>query len=141
MVTSRRPAVSSDYGGHQLVSQDRTLTCVECNSSFNFSVEDQRYHLEKGYSDPRRCPTCRANRRASGGGGGGFGGGSFGGGGRGGGSGSRQMYDATCAECGQKTQVPFQPRGDKPVYCNTCFNRRRDFGGGGGGDRGGYRSR
>ncbi len=26
-----------------------------------------------------------------------------------------------CANCGQATQVPFQPRGDRPVYCRECF--------------------
>lgn len=50
----------------------------------------------------------------------------------------RQMYDATCSKCGQPTQVPFQPSGDRPVYCSNCFKevrgqRRGDGGGGGGG--------
>ncbi len=123
-----------------MVSQDRTLTCVECGSSFLFSADDQRYHAEKGYTEPKRCPACRANRRSQGGGGGGggFGGRSGGAGGNGGGFGGgfggasrgpREMHDAVCAECGQKTQVPFLPRGDKPVYCNNCFSRRKTTGG------------
>jgi len=35
------------------------------------------------------------------------------------------MYDVICAECGQPTQVPFQPRGDRPVYCRACFDKQR----------------
>ena len=35
------------------------------------------------------------------------------------------MYDVVCAECGQPTQVPFQPRGDRPVYCRACFEKQR----------------
>jgi CxxC-x17-CxxC domain-containing protein len=35
------------------------------------------------------------------------------------------MYPATCARCGQQTQVPFQPRGDRPVYCSNCFHSER----------------
>jgi CxxC-x17-CxxC domain-containing protein len=117
--------------------QDRTLTCVECKSTFLFSADDQRYHAEKGYTEPKRCPACRVNRRQQrGSGGGDFGGG---GGGFGGASqGPRRMYPATCGECGQPTEVPFLPRGDRPVYCNNCFQkRRRTTGGGMGGDRGG----
>jgi CxxC-x17-CxxC domain-containing protein len=111
---------------------DRTLTCVQCGQDFTFSADDQRYHAERGFQDPKRCPTCRAERRATqGGSGGSFGGGSSSYGGNGGGSSSygsrepRQMYSATCASCGREAQVPFQPRGDKPVYCSDCFQPRR----------------
>lgn len=37
-----------------------------------------------------------------------------------------QMHKATCAECGKTCEVPFRPTGDKPVYCNDCFNKKRD---------------
>ena len=33
----------------------------------------------------------------------------------------RQMYDVTCDGCGVQTQVPFQPNGERPVYCRDCF--------------------
>ncbi len=36
------------------------------------------------------------------------------------------MHTATCAECGDSCQVPFKPRGDKPVYCSTCFGGHSD---------------
>ncbi len=49
--------------------------------------------------------------------GGGFGGGGF--------ASERQMYPVVCAECGKDTEVPFRPRGDRPVYCNDCFAQRR----------------
>jgi CxxC-x17-CxxC domain-containing protein len=52
---------------------------------------------------------------------------SFGGGGGGGGGGGprppRQMFAVTCAACGKETEVPFKPRGDRPVYCNDCFRK------------------
>jgi CxxC-x17-CxxC domain-containing protein len=35
------------------------------------------------------------------------------------------MYPATCAQCGKQTEVPFQPRGDKPVYCRDCFDKSK----------------
>ncbi len=122
--------------------RDRNLTCVECKSQFLFTADDQRYHSEKGYTEPKRCPACRASRRQNRGGEGG-GGGSMGGGGGGAGgfsSGPRRMYPATCGDCGQPTEVPFQPRGDRPVYCAACFSKHRRTGegagmGGGGRDR------
>ncbi|PZR97760.1 MAG: zinc-binding protein, partial [Chloroflexi bacterium] len=33
----------------------------------------------------------------------------------------RQMFSATCAQCGQEAMVPFEPRGDRPVYCSNCY--------------------
>lgn len=61
-----------------------------------------------------------------GGGRGGFGGGAgrggFGGGRREEGE-ERPLHTATCADCGDKCQVPFRPNGTKPVYCNNCFRR------------------
>ena len=50
----------------------------------------------------------------------------------------RQMFDAVCDKCGQDCQVPFQPTGEKPVYCSNCFEKtsgrdggsERSFGGG-----------
>ena len=118
--------------------QDRDLSCVECNQTFVFSADDQQYHADKGYTnEPKRCPSCRASRRANRGGGfggGGGGGGGFGGGG-GGFGGPREMHPAVCAQCGKDTEVPFRPRGDRPVYCSDCYSQQRDSGGAGGGTR------
>ena len=33
----------------------------------------------------------------------------------------REMHKATCGDCGNECEVPFKPSGDKPVYCNDCF--------------------
>ena len=56
----------------------------------------------------------------------------------------REMHEAKCGDCGKDCQVPFEPRNDKPVYCNDCFQdhkpERSDRGGGRfGGNRGGGR--
>ncbi len=47
---------------------------------------------------------------------------------RGGARPPRQMYQVnlTCADCGTAiTELPFQPTGDKPVYCKNCMMARR----------------
>jgi CxxC-x17-CxxC domain-containing protein len=115
---------------------DTTLTCRDCGQNFVFTSGEQDFYAARGYSEPSRCPDCRAARKAerNGGGGGGGGYGSFSSGSQGG---SREMFSATCSSCGQEAKVPFQPSGDKPVYCSNCFNQR----GGAGGGRGGYGGR
>ena len=35
------------------------------------------------------------------------------------------MFITTCASCNGEARVPFQPRGDKPVYCSDCFEVQR----------------
>ena len=35
-----------------------------------------------------------------------------------------QMFHVVCAECGKDTEVPFEPKTDRPVYCRDCFNSK-----------------
>lgn len=35
----------------------------------------------------------------------------------------KRMFDAICYKCGKKFELPFKPTGDRPVYCNECFDR------------------
>lgn len=96
--------------------QDKTLTCRDCGAEFTFSASEQEFYAEKGFTnEPGRCPSCRAARKANGG---------FN---RQGGynRAERVMYPATCASCGQETQVPFKPSGERPVYCSECFAAQR----------------
>jgi CxxC-x17-CxxC domain-containing protein len=109
---------------------DRTLTCRDCGQPFTFTAGEQAFYTERGYSEPQRCPSCRAARKAqrsddSYGGGGYSSGGYNSGGGGGYSSGPRQMYPATCSSCGRDTEVPFQPTPGKPVYCRECFAEQR----------------
>ena len=118
---------------------DKVLTCRDCGQAFTFTAGEQEFHASKGFeNEPSRCQECRAVRKAARGeSGGGYGGGYSSGGGYGGGGGygrqERQMYSATCSSCGNEARVPFQPRGDKPVYCSDCFTPRQSSGYGGGG--------
>ncbi|MDQ3809997.1 MAG: zinc-ribbon domain containing protein [Chloroflexota bacterium] len=128
------------------MSADATLTCRDCGQAFTFTSGEQDFYASRGFSEPSRCPNCRAARKAErGGGGGGYSSyGSSGGYGArvgGGGGGPRQMYSATCSNCGNEAQVPFQPSSDKPVYCSDCFQQRGGARGGGYGNRSGGRSR
>lgn len=40
----------------------------------------------------------------------------------------RRMYQGNwkCAECGAEiTELPFEPDGDRPIYCRDCHQKRR----------------
>jgi CxxC-x17-CxxC domain-containing protein len=111
---------------------DRTLTCADCGQEFVFTASEQQFYQERGFSDPRRCRSCRAARKASMGSGDSMGGGGGGGGYSAGGGGGgfrerrpREMFEATCSNCGKTAMVPFRPTSGKPVYCDDCFSRRR----------------
>jgi CxxC-x17-CxxC domain-containing protein len=114
---------------------DRTLTCADCGQEFAFSSTEQAFYADRGFTDPRRCPNCRAARKSQRNDAGG--GSSYSSGGSGGGSSSygaprgygndrppREMFPATCSSCGKPTQVPFKPTSGKPVYCSDCFRSR-----------------
>ena len=133
---------------------DKTLTCRDCGTQFVFTAGEQEFYAQKGFTnEPTRCGPGRQARKQSGGGrssggysdrdsyggSGGYsdrdsyssGGGyssrrsSGGGGGAGGFRGEREMHSVTCANCGKEAKVPFLPRGDKPVYCDDCFQQQR----------------
>jgi CxxC-x17-CxxC domain-containing protein len=118
---------------------DKVLTCADCGQEFVFTAREQEFYATRQFTEPRRCGSCRASRKASrgdsGGSGygnrGGYGGdSSYGGGGgySGGGysdRGPREMFTATCSSCGKDAQVPFRPTSGKPVYCSDCFALRR----------------
>jgi CxxC-x17-CxxC domain-containing protein len=100
--------------------QEKSLTCSDCGKSFPFTPEEQEFFAPKSFtSEPGHCPACRSDGRVE----------RFGTCGSKGGSysnlGLHRMFPAACARSGQQTEVPFQPRGDKPVYCRDCFTMSR----------------
>ena len=119
---------------------DKVLTCADCGQEFVFSAREQEFYATRQFTEPRRCGSCRASRKASRGdsGGSGYGnrssyggsssyggGSSYGGDGGYGNRGPREMFTATCSSCGKDAQVPFRPTSGKPVYCSDCFALRR----------------
>jgi CxxC-x17-CxxC domain-containing protein len=112
---------------------DKVLTCADCGQEFVFSAREQEFYATRQFSEPRRCTSCRASRKAARGDSGGYGnsyGGGYGNdaGGYGGGGysrGPREMFTATCSSCGKEASVPFRPTSGKPVYCSDCFRSMR----------------
>jgi len=96
--------------------EDKSLQCSDCGTAFTFSAEEQEFFQSKGYTnEPKRCPSCRQARKSERTGSGSYGAGSYGS--------PRQMFPATCASCGKQTEVPFEPRSGRPVYCSDCYRK------------------
>ncbi len=100
---------------------DLQLTCGDCGQEFTFTIEDQAFFQERGYSTPKRCKACRQARKNE----------------QAGTGAPRpaEMRGTTviCAGCGKQTTVPFEPRGDRPVYCRDCYQARKSASAGRGG--------
>ncbi len=91
---------------------DKTLVCVECGAEFIFTAGEQEFFNSRGFTnEPKRCRSCRAVRRTEQRGGAMYQ------------EAPREMYQITCAECGNDAMVPFRPKGDRPVYCSDCFSK------------------
>ena len=89
---------------------DKSIQCFDCGITFTFSAQEQEFFASKGYTnEPKRCPSCREAKKAA----------------RGESTGAprvrRQMFAAVCAQCGKDTEVPFEPRQGRPVYCSDCY--------------------
>ncbi len=95
--------------------EDKSIQCSDCGATFTFTAEEQEFFHSKGYTnDPKRCPSCRQARKSER-----SGSDSYSGGAR------RQLFPAVCAECGKDTEVPFEPRDGRPVYCSDCYRKVR----------------
>jgi len=120
---------------------DQFLGCADCETEFIFTIAEQLFYAERGIERPSCCPDCRARKRsernadairASDVGGtmlwsdgyGNYGGSAPVGPKKGARTGVR-MYSTTCSSCNRPTEVPFEPRNGRPVYCRECFNAKR----------------
>ena len=101
---------------------DKQITCSDCGVAFTFSAGEQESFAARGYTnEPKRCPICRAAKKQSTSGGSSYG--SGGSGNRNYSSAPRQMFPVKCATCGKDTEVPFEPRSGRPVYCSDCYRK------------------
>ena len=98
---------------------EKSLQCSDCAKTFPFTVAEQEVFASKGFTNhPKRCPSCRQERKT-----------------RQLATGTyrsvqpgyrleRKMFPVTCTQCGKSTQVPFEPKDGRPVYCRDCYNAK-----------------
>jgi len=93
--------------------EDKLLQCSDCVQEFTFTAGEQEFYSSRGFqNEPKRCPECRRARKSQRYGDGGYGY-----------RAPRKMFPVICAQCGAETEVPFEPREDRPVYCSDCYNK------------------
>jgi len=39
---------------------------------------------------------------------------------------ARPMFAVVCYSCGEDCEIPFKPSGNRPVYCQVCFAKRKE---------------
>jgi CxxC-x17-CxxC domain-containing protein len=93
---------------------DKQIQCADCGNAFTFTAAEQEFFAQKGYTnEPKRCLPCRQARKTD----------------RGANSGgprsNLQKFPAVCAQCGKETEVPFEPKQGRPVYCSNCYSQVR----------------
>ena len=95
--------------------QDKSIRCSDCGATFTFTTGEQEFFQPKvilmnpgavrhAARQRNQSVTEAATTNSYS-------------------SSPRQMYPVKCAECGKDTEVPFEPRGDKPVYCSDCYRK------------------
>lgn len=93
---------------------DKILKCADCSQDFTFTADEQKFYQEKGFqNEPKRCISCRKSKRLQG---------------RGDSGKYHTRTEIICASCGQKSEVPFKPVQNRPVYCNECFTKTKEKG-------------
>lgn len=86
---------------------DQNLKCRDCGADFVWTASEQEFYQQKGFTNaPSRCPACRKAKKEQE-------------------MSGRQMYTVPCAACGKPAEVPFEPKGDRPVYCRECFSKQK----------------
>jgi hypothetical protein len=45
---------------------DIAIRCADCEGPFTWTIGEQHFYRDRGLRRPRRCPSCRAQRRALG---------------------------------------------------------------------------
>lgn len=91
------------------MDSDKTIICKDCGEEFIFTFGEQEFYREHGFDKPPvRCKNCRNLRKQS--------------------SGGYQrpkrvLYEIVCSRCGKVESIPFEPKHDRPVFCNDCYRR------------------
>lgn len=43
--------------------EDQILECQDCGEMFPWTVGEQKFYKQKGFSQPKRCKSCREQKR------------------------------------------------------------------------------
>ena len=84
--------------------------CIVCGKEFDLNGIEENIYKMMGFEKlPRRCHGCRGSEKAK----------------NSAVKPPKEMYSVICEGCGIQTQIPFKPKGEKPVYCSSCFAKNK----------------
>ena len=94
------------------------ITCITCEGVFILQEGEQGFYIQRGLSLPKRCSSCRAERKAQK---------------------MREQTRAapqkqpttkqvTCQHCERLTILPFIPQEGSDVYCRICWEGVKNVG-------------
>jgi CxxC-x17-CxxC domain-containing protein len=117
------------------VYNDKNLTCADCGQEFVFTASEQDFYAQRGFTEPRRCASCRASRKAARNANGGGSYGSSGGGsssygsyGAGGGYSAGGSYTSGGSSGGGygSSGGGYRDRGPREMFTATCSSCGRE---------------
>jgi uncharacterized protein with PIN domain len=47
---------------NEITMENKTITCIQCETEFEFTIHDQLRYEKMNFNEPRRCPDCRKNK-------------------------------------------------------------------------------
>jgi DNA-directed RNA polymerase subunit RPC12/RpoP len=47
---------------NEMTMENKTITCIQCETEFVFTIHDQLRYEKMNFDEPRRCPECRKNK-------------------------------------------------------------------------------
>lgn len=88
-----------------MVYQDQTIKCRDCSKEFIFTVRDQEFFAQRGFTNaPTRCRDCRDKRKKTVEA-----------------AGNKVLYKIACKACGKSGEMATEPRKPEDVLCSECF--------------------
>ena len=99
-------------------SRGNSITCMMCGDVFSLQEGEQDFFAQRGLDLPKRCPSCRAERKAQ----------AIREGHRPAPPVQRSTSQVECHHCNRVTVVPFTPREGSEVYCRVCWEGIKNVG-------------
>jgi len=47
---------------NEMTMENKTITCIQCETGFEFTIHDQLRYEKMNFDEPRRCSDCRKNK-------------------------------------------------------------------------------
>lgn len=80
------------------------VKCEKCGNEFLIINKEIEFYKEKDFPLPKKCPTCRLERRMAL-------------------RNKKELYGYNCDNCKKDIVVAFEPTDEQKVYCKECYQK------------------